>query len=259
MNTLICEYDSCERPVLSKGLCSGHYQQRQKGHELKPLRNRDRHKVVPCSFEGCQNHSTAQGLCATHYSQKQRGLQLTPARARRVGATCSFGDCNNKHWGHGLCNGHWQQMSRGAELKPLARVLPAALRDADGNKMCRKCNTYQPEDAFPANKASSDGLNGWCRTCVRSKRMERMFGLSVDMYRRILESQGGGCSVCGKGPGEDSLSFHIDHDHSCCPEKGKSCGACIRGLLCGPCNVLLGMAQDDPTRLRAAADYLDRS
>lgn len=32
---------------------------------------------------------------------------------------------------------------------------------------------------------------------------------------------------------------------------------CVRSLLCTPCNLLLGNAEDDPARLRAAATYLE--
>ena len=41
-------------------------------------------------------------------------------------------------------------------------------------------------------------------------------------------------------------------------EKGRSCGKCIRGLLCNACNVGGGKFGDDPRLLRAAADYFDR-
>lgn len=50
----------------------------------------------------------------------------------------------------------------------------------------------------------------------------------------------------------------VDHDHDCCPG-AKSCGQCIRGLLCQYCNAALGMIANDPTTGRALADYLERS
>jgi hypothetical protein len=39
----------------------------------------------------------------------------------------------------------------------------------------------------------------------------------------------------------------VDHDHSCCPSVaiGNSCGRCIRGLLHGTCNRLLGVIENN--------------
>lgn len=81
----------------------------------------------------------------------------------------------------------------------------------------------------------------------------RLYGLSTEQYDGLVAQQGGKCAVCQAAGSADS--WHIDHDHACCPGKG-SCGRCVRGLLCQNCNLLLGHANDDPTRLAQAIDYL---
>jgi hypothetical protein len=69
-------------------------------------------------------------------------------------------------------------------------------------------------------------------------------GMWDDEYTALLESQGGGCAICGNPPKTRRLS--VDHDHKT--------GA-VRGLLCFRCNRAL------PTYatvewLDAAATYL---
>ena len=33
--------------------------------------------------------------------------------------------------------------------------------------------------------------------------------------------------------------IHVDHDHECCRVKNRSCGKCVRGLLCHGSNIAL--------------------
>jgi hypothetical protein len=47
----------------------------------------------------------------------------------------------------------------------------------------------------------------------------------------------------------------IDHDHSCCPGP-RSCGQCIRGLLCSTCNTALGFLHNDPVKVSQLATYI---
>jgi Recombination endonuclease VII len=51
----------------------------------------------------------------------------------------------------------------------------------------------------------------------------------------------GGCGICGRKLGD--IGVDVDHDHACDhPGKGWfSCRDCVRGLLCHPCNIRLGM------------------
>lgn len=85
------------------------------------------------------------------------------------------------------------------------------------------------------------------------------FNITYVDYLAMLEAQGGGCAICGDDNFGDSRlgRFHIDHDHSCCPTTGQSCGKCVRGLLCRGCNTALGNFGDDAERLVRAAEYLN--
>src|SRR4030095_3098139 len=70
------------------------------------------------------------------------------------------------------------------------------------------------------------------------------YGLTNKQYDKLLESQGGGCAICGRLPGKRMLA--VDHDH----DTGKA-----RGLLCYACNSGLGNLQDSADILRKAIIY----
>ena len=91
----------------------------------------------------------------------------------------------------------------------------------------------------------------------KEQRRAKRLGHSSGHYRAVLSVQQDCCAICGvREPAPPGRRFSVDHDHSCCPGE-KMCGRCTRGLLCGRCNSGLGFFQDDPERLRTAADYLD--
>jgi hypothetical protein len=66
------------------------------------------------------------------------------------------------------------------------------------------------------------------------------------------------CAVCRRPFGAAGRVF-ADHDHACCPaqvdQTAKTCGKCIRGLLCFRCNTALGYIELYRDR---ADDYLAR-
>ena len=72
----------------------------------------------------------------------------------------------------------------------------------------------------------------------------------------LLEWQQGHCPVCRELLCLlKSRSCATDHDHACCPEGG-FCEKCARGVLCGLCNRMLGLAKDRTKILRRGATYL---
>lgn len=80
------------------------------------------------------------------------------------------------------------------------------------------------------------------------------YGVTRERYEALLAEQDHRCAICRTdSPG--AKAWKIDHDHACCPGN-KSCGSCVRGLLCNRCNVGIGMLGDNPEVLFSAAAYL---
>lgn len=162
-------------------------------------------------------------------------------------------------------------------------------------KHCGRCDRTLPLSSFRKDKNRVDGLYCWCSDCTRqymgtakrpdskwsSKReydanrrqilkdqlkdewfaryLWTQYRLTEDQYYAMLSAQNGRCAICrtadaGAGRGRRNGRFHVDHDHQCCPER--SCGKCVRGLLCNHCNTGIGFLRDDPQVLRSAIKYL---
>jgi|SRR5665213_3065796 len=76
-------------------------------------------------------------------------------------------------------------------------------------------------------------------TSARARKLKHYYNITSEDYNKMLLMQEYRCALCMKHQDELKLALGIDHNHDCCPGD-KSCGKCIRGLLCNPCNVDLG-------------------
>lgn len=97
---------------------------------------------------------------------------------------------------------------------------------------------------------NSEKLNNWSRnryaedsTRFKSAIMKYKYSITYEDYLLLLEKQGGVCDICGTDDPRGRGKFHIDHDHSCCSTE-KTCGKCIRSLLCSSCNRKLGILEN---------------
>lgn len=91
----------------------------------------------------------------------------------------------------------------------------------------------------------------------RRENLLYQYKLTLEDYDALLDLQDGVCAICGDPPEVLGQNLHVDHDHICCP-RGKSCGECIRGLLCSKCNHGLGNFNDSIEKLKSAIEYLER-
>jgi len=106
---------------------------------------------------------------------------------------------------------------------------------------------------------------------VAASNLRSKHKLTLVEYNALYSKQGGCCAICtaplvraydpdspGAGKrGPQPGGAHIDHDHACCPGQ-RSCGRCVRGLLCARCNTGIAAFRDNAVLMRAAADYVSR-
>ena len=136
--------------------------------------------------------------------------------------------------------------------------------------VCNDCNEEKPRSEF---YFQCDGkyLRQPCKPChlikcqeyrSRPGRIERAresakysaikvkYGISKQDYLLMIAN---GCEICGS---MDQLA--VDHDHNCCPGK-KTCGECVRGLLCKRHNWAAGNLNDSAEEALAMFEYLKKS
>jgi hypothetical protein len=100
-----CEFDDCEEPHDSKGLCKAHMLQLRRGKKLTP--------IGICKIDGCSAPYRARGMCGEHYEQLSSSMKKE----------CSFEECGNVSKVRGLCAAHYQQWRTRGELAPVRQLL----------------------------------------------------------------------------------------------------------------------------------------
>ena len=84
------------------------------------------------------------------------------------------------------------------------------------------------------------------RAGAHERRVQTEYGLKPGEYGKIYLAQGGTCAICQRATGK-TRNLSVDHDHRT---------GLVRGLLCRPCNDLLGQARDDVEFFYRAIRYL---
>lgn len=115
-------------------------------------------------------------------------------------------------------------------------------------KICVRCG---------GGKGPAYTTTKYCGTCVVQVRKERQkrdherqvmvrYGLEAGDYARLHAGQAGVCAICQRATGR-TRRLSVDHDH----RTGR-----VRGLLCRPCNDMLGHARDSEAFFLRVINYL---
>lgn len=235
MGERTCSVEDCGRvdPRAVLGMCTKHYQ-RFRLHGTTA--DRPPRQWTMCSHPHCSRQARRNGLCRGHTENPDANVppaHYLRANPRHGAPYCAFSGCDGPHKTNGLCREHKDLIASGA-----ASV---------GNPQCswRDCR-------------DSSVTRGLCAHHVYYRYLAlRQYGMTIDRYESLLSAQSGGCAICG-GVNANGNWLAVDHDHSCCPAKGTSCGRCVRALLCASCNLMIGHSGDAAERLRSGAEYLDR-
>lgn len=89
----------------------------------------------------------------------------------------------------------------------------------------------------------------------KNRKLKYYYNITIDEYNAMLEGQNHVCAICHGVNETTGKDLFVDHDHSCCPGN-RSCGKCVRGLLCNICNWAIGSFKDDPDNFDRAKDYI---
>ena len=141
-------------------------------------------------------------------------------------------------------------------------------------KICSKCKVEKPLSEFSEKAGRPENKHYYCRVCKlehdrayrernkhrlpelsKKSRIKRVYGLDWEVY---LEMSKDGCNICHR----DDVRLYVDHDHNCCPQQkdgnAKTCGKCVRGILCMNCNSAIGSFRDSEELLNSAINYVKK-
>lgn len=141
---------------------------------------------------------------------------------------CSVENCTRPHTARGYCQTHYVQLKRRGAFGHLKVQVK-------GRTVCSVDGCLSPHSA-----------KGFCELHYR---INHYHNLSTEQIN-LLPKQ---CQFCSS-----TNDLVLDHDHACCPTKTKTCGKCIRRVLCRKCNAGVGFLGDSPRIYRIIAESLEK-
>lgn len=249
-----CSVDGCETgtPITKSGMCRMHNMRFEKHGDVGPVGRliAAPYRGALCAARNCTAKAVAKGLCPAHWWRKNNEVNLDTPINHPYLDVCAAVGCNDSAIAKDFCSRHYQRVKKFGDAETNLNLSKRSKMDEDGRKQCKSCLEFLKLESFHSQKSGVGGVRSECKACCLRRTRAVKYRIDID---EKLESQRYKCAVCGK---EIGLSCHVDHDHSCCPGL-KTCGLCVRGLLCSKCNQGLGFFDDDTELMLKAICYLE--
>ena len=134
-------------------------------------------------------------------------------------------------------------------------------------KVCKHCNVEKDDSEFYQTFdrwSQKQYLSSRCKPChqeykrenpntsrnSKAEKLQLRYGLTYEQWEAMREKEDYRCMICAIT--EEELGRKLDVDH--CHDSGK-----VRGILCNPCNTMLGHGRDNVAVLEAAIKYLNEN
>ena len=140
---------------------------------------------------------------------------LQSQRSDKLNKPCSFEFCDSPHYAKSYCRKHYARLVRNGKVERL----------------------YGSVDVISLLKTQQ------LQELTKKKwYLKNQYNITLEEY---IEKASKGCEICGR---QEAENLHVDHDHKCC-DSPKSCGYCVRGLVCNRCNTAIDKFENNLLRV----------
>lgn len=165
---------------------------------------------------------------------------------------CTVDWCDFLEFKESLCQRHYCMKKKYGEATPVVKCL-----------WCSSTFVYSKSGTTRGNKWCCDECDSLFKKYEhRICKQPHSHGLNKIQMIKMIVAQDFRCMICGTQAKEKSgrAQLYVDHDHACCPYNGggRSCGKCIRGLVCNGCNQAIALYENNRELFVKIKAYLEQ-
>jgi hypothetical protein len=145
---------------------------------------------------------------------------------------CSVDDCGSAHYAKGYCRLHHARVQRTGS--------------PDTTTFIHNFDEVAINGPYKVTITSASGKQYHYNKTTKFSRADYLmfrFNLTKEQYEKMSKN---GCMICNDVP---ERNLHVDHDHACCESNNRTCGKCVRGVVCNKCNTLIGHYEKGTIRI----------